>query len=152
MPFFYVNLWLTETALEKSDILKEINSKAHNTLMSTLSIEFTEIGKDFIVCKMPVNNKVHQPDGILHGGATAALAETVGSVASRYFINDDSVSVRGIEITTNHVRSISDGFVFAKATSVHMGRTMQIWQIKITDEKNNLISMAKLTTLSIKKK
>ena len=65
--------------------------------MSTLSIEFTEIGKDFIVCKMPVNNKVHQPDGILHGGATAALAETVGSVASRYFINDDSVSVRGMK-------------------------------------------------------
>ena len=64
--------------MEKSDILKKINSKAHNnTLMSTLSIEFTEIGKDFIVCKMPVNNKVHQPDGILHGGATAALAETV---------------------------------------------------------------------------
>ena len=101
---------------------------------------------------MPVNKKVHQPDGILHGGATAALAETVGSVASRYFINDDSVSVRGIEITTNHVRSISDGFVFAKASSVHMGRTMQIWQINITDEKNNLISMAKLTTLTIKKK
>ena len=80
------------------------------------------------------------------------FGETIRSVASRYFINDDSVSVRGIEITTNHVRSISDGFVFAKASSVHMGRTMQIWQINITDVKNNLISMAKLTTLTIKKK
>ena len=137
--------------MDKENILKICNNNS-NTLMETLGIVFIDIGDDFVTAKMPVTSKVYQPNGILHGGATAALAETVGSVASRYFINDDSVSVRGIEITTNHVRSISDGFVFAKATSIHMGRTMQIWQIKITDEKNNLISMAKLTTLSIKKK
>jgi uncharacterized protein (TIGR00369 family) len=76
----------------------------------------------------------------------------VGSFASRYFINDKDVSIRGVEITTNHVKSISQGYVYAKASNIHMGRTMQIWEIKVTDESNNLISIGKLTTLAIKKK
>ncbi len=121
------------------------------TLMETLGIEFTEIGENFVVCKMPVNSKVHQPAGILHGGATAALVETAGSFASRYFLDNDKLSIRGIEITTNHVKSVSDGFIFAKAINIHMGRTMQIWEVRVTDENNNLISIGKLTTLAIKK-
>ena len=120
--------------------------------METLKIEFIEIGDDFVTCKMPVDSSVHQPAGILHGGATAALVETVGSFASRYFINEKDLAVRGVEITTNHVRSVSKGYVYAKATNIHMGRTMQIWEIKVTDESNNLISIGKLTTLAIKKK
>ena len=101
---------------------------------------------------MPVDKKVHQPDGILHGGATAALVETVGSFASRYFIGNKNVSIRGIEITTNHVKSISSGYVFATARSIHMGRTMQIWEVEVKDKQNNLISIGKLTTLSLNKK
>ncbi|MAQ00398.1 MAG: thioesterase [Flavobacteriaceae bacterium] len=123
-----------------------------NTLMETLKIEFIEIGDDFVTCKMPVDSSVHQPAGILHGGATAALVETVGSFASRYFINEKDLAVRGVEITTNHVRSVSNGYVYAKATNIHMGRTMQIWEVKVTDELNKLISIGKLTTLAIKKK
>ena len=123
-----------------------------NTLMETLKIEFTAIGDDYIVCKMPVTSEVHQPAGILHGGATAALVETAGSFASRYFIKDREMAIRGVEISTNHVKSISDGFVYAKATNIHMGRTMQIWEIRVSDEQNNLISLGKLTTLAIKKK
>ena len=121
-----------------------------NTLMETLKIEFIEIGDDFVTCKMPVDSSVHQPAGILHGGATAALVETVGSFASRYFINEKDLAVRGVEITTNHVRSVSKGYVYAKATNIHMGRTMQIWEVKVTDELNKLISIGKLTTLAIK--
>ena len=139
--------------LENKDIiLQEASKVCKNTLMETLNIEPVDVGEDFLILRMPVNSKVYQPDGVLHGGATAALVETVGSFASRYFINDKDVSIRGVEITTNHVKSISQGYVYAKASNIHMGRTMQIWQIKVTDESNNLISIGKLTTLAIKKK
>jgi len=137
--------------VNKSELLEKINSGSSNTLMETLNIEFIEIGDNYVICRMPVNSSVHQPAGILHGGATAALVETVGSFASRYFINDKDVSIRGVEITTNHVKSISQGYVYAKASNIHMGRTMQIWEIKVTDESKNLISIGKLTTLAIKK-
>ena len=123
-----------------------------NTLMETLKIEFTEIGENYVVCKMPVTSEVHQPAGILHGGATAALVETVGSFASRYFIKNKDLAIRGIEISTNHIKSISNGFVYAKATNIHLGRTMQIWEVKVTDENENLISLGKLTTLALNKK
>ena len=122
-----------------------------NTLMETLNIMFTEIGDNYVICKMPVNSSVHQPAGILHGGATAALVETVGSFASRYFIKDKELAIRGVEITTNHVGSISEGFVYAKASNIHMGRTMQIWEVRVTDQSEKLISIGKLTTLAIKK-
>ena len=122
-----------------------------NTLMETLDIVFTEIGDNYVICKMPVNSSVHQPAGILHGGATAALVATVGSFASRYFIKDKDLAIRGVEITTNHVRSISEGFVYAKASNIHMGRTMQIWEVRVTDQSEKLISIGKLTTLAIKK-
>ena len=138
--------------MKHSEILEKVNEASANTLMETLEIVFTEIGDDYVVCKMPVTPKVHQPAGILHGGATAALVETVGSFASKYFIKNKDLSVRGIEITTNHVKSISEGFVYAKATNIHLGRTMQIWEVRITDEDKNLISLGKLTTLAIKKK
>ena len=138
--------------MNTSEILEKVNKMSSNTLMDTLKIEFTEIGKDYVVCRMPVTSDVHQPAGILHGGATAALVETAGSFASRYFIKDEEMSIRGIEISTNHVKSVSSGFVYAKATNIHMGRTMQIWEVKVYDEQNNLVSLGKLTTLAIKKK
>lgn len=138
--------------MNNSEILDEVNKMSSNTLMETLKIEFIEIGDNYVVCKMPVTPEVHQPAGILHGGATAALVETAGSFASRYFIKDREMAIRGVEISTNHVKSISEGFVYAKATNIHMGRTMQIWEVRVSDEQNNLISLGKLTTLAIKKK
>ncbi|MFL2620484.1 MAG: PaaI family thioesterase [Flavobacteriaceae bacterium] len=138
--------------MKNSEILSEVNKMNSNTLMETLKIEFTEIGENYVVCKMPVTSEVHQPAGILHGGATAALVETVGSFASRYFIKNKDLAIRGIEISTNHIKSISNGFVYAKATNIHLGRTMQIWEVKVTDENENLISLGKLTTLAINKK
>lgn len=135
----------------KEEILAECNRRCKNTLMETLDIEFIEIGDDFVVARMPVSPKVHQPDGVLHGGASVALAESVGSFAAFLFLKDTEASVRGIEIAANHVRGIRDGFVYARAEIVHKGRTTQLWQIRITNEENQLISLVKLTTLTLSK-
>jgi len=100
---------------------------------------------------MPVTSRVHQPDGVLHGGASVALAESVGSAAAFLFFDAESVSIRGIEISANHVKSIRDGYVYAKAKVIHKGRTTQLWQIPIVNEADELISMVKLTTMTLKK-
>jgi uncharacterized protein (TIGR00369 family) len=92
---------------------------------------------------------VHQPDGVLHGGATVALAESVGSAASYVFLDGQKFFVRGIEISANHIKSISNGFVFARAMILHKGRTTQLWEIRITDAEDNLISLCKLTTIAL---
>lgn len=136
----------------KDKILKVCNESSKNTLMETLQIEYIDMGEDFLVGKMPVNSKVHQPDGVLHGGAMVALAESVGSMASYIFLDAQKFIVRGIEISANHVKSVRDGHVFAKATIVHRGRTTQLWDIKITDADEKLISVCKLTTISLPKK
>lgn len=122
--------------------------------METLDITFVAI--DFedqsITAKMPVTKAVHQPDGVLHGGATAALIETVGSVAVFVFKQTENWLVRGIEISANHLKSIKDGDVFATAKPVHLGRTTQHWEIKVTDKEGALISVGKLLTITLEKK
>lgn len=135
--------------LSKEDILAQANQVCKNTLMETLKIEFIDFGDNSIVARMPVNSRVYQPDGVLHGGATVALAESVGSFAAHIFSNLQEVFVRGIEINANHIKSVSDGYVYAKATFIHKGRTTQLLEIKITDDNNNLISLCKLTTISL---
>ncbi|MCP4883976.1 MAG: hotdog fold thioesterase [Flavobacteriales bacterium] len=131
--------------------LEKLNAVNKNTLMETLDITYTEIGDDYLVATMPVNSKVHQPMGLLHGGATVALAESVGSAASHYFRLEDNQEVRGIEISANHVRSVKEGVVTAKATILHKGRTTILWEIKIEDEKQRLISICKLTCIILTK-
>lgn len=133
----------------KEKILKVCNDIRKNTLLETLEMEFTDVGENFLVARMPVNSKVHQPDGVLHGGATVALAESVGSAASYVFLDGQKFYVRGIEISANHVRSIKEGDIFAKATMLHKGKTTQLWEIKITDEEGQLISLCKLTTIAL---
>ncbi len=122
------------------------NNISKNTLIETLKIKFIDIGEDFVTAKMPVNKFVYQPDGILHGGATAALAETVGSTAAFVLLKRKDIIVRGIEISTNHLKSISEGEVIATAKPINLGRTIQLWDIKITNQKDELISISKLTT------
>ncbi len=138
--------------MEKQEILAKCNEMSRNTLMQTLNIEFIDIGEDFVTAKMPVTAAVHQPDGVLHGGASVALAESVGSVASHIFIDAAEYYIRGIEISANHIKSISEGDVYAKATFIHKGRTTQLWNIRITDVDDNLISLVKLTTIALPKK
>jgi 1,4-dihydroxy-2-naphthoyl-CoA hydrolase len=138
--------------LENKDIiLQEANKVCKNTLMETLNIELVDIGEDFLTLNLPVNSRVYQPDGVLHGGATAALAESAGSMATHMLLKDSSYVVRGIEITANHLKSVKDGFVYAKATFIHKGRTTQLISINITDDSDNLISHCKLTTISLPK-
>ncbi len=137
--------------MTKEEMLELSKKVCKNTLMETLEIEFTEIGEDYLIAKMPVNSRVHQPDGVLHGGASVALAESVGSMASYVFLNTDEFFIRGIEISANHLKSIKEGWVFAKAIFIHKGRTTQLFEIKITDEAANLISIVKLTTIALPK-
>ena len=139
-------------SLSKEEKIVHANTICKNTLMETLEIEFIDFGDDFVIGKMPVNSRVHQPDGVLHGGATVALAESVGSFASHVFSNLDEVFIRGIEISANHIKSVSEGYVYAKATFIHKGRTTQLLDIRITDDDDNLISVCKLTAISLPKK
>jgi len=138
--------------LEKLEILKRFNERCKDTLMETLEIEYIDVGDDFVIAQMPVNSKVHQPYGILHGGATAALAESVGSLASSYFIDNERFIVKGIELSINHVKSVKEGLVIATATVVHKGRSTHLWEIKIVNSSGDLISIAKLTNIVLEKK
>ena len=134
--------------MDKNKILEMSNAICKNTLMETLEIDFVDVGEDFLIARMPVTKKVHQPDGVLHGGATAALAASVGSAAVFILNKDPNIRVRGIEITANHVKSVSSGYVYANAKVIHKGKTIQLWEIKVTDAEEQLISFCKLTTYS----
>ena len=138
--------------MHKEEILKSCRNMFKNTLMETLDIEVIDITEDYVLGKMPVTSKVHQPDGVLHGGASVAFAETIGSMASYLLCDTKDLVIRGIEISANHLKSIREGFVYAKASAIHMGKTTQLWEIKITNEDDNLISLVKLTTISLPKK
>lgn len=129
-----------------------MNGSEKESLMRTLEIDFVDVGEDFLIARMPVTPKLHQPDGVLHGGATFALAESVGSAAAFLFNKTQNPMVRGIEMSGNHLKGISQGFVYAEAMAIHNGRTTQIWEIKVTNEAGDLISSCKLTTLTLPKK
>lgn len=135
--------------LSKDEILASCAKMCKNTLMETLNIEFVDVTQDTITARMPVNSRVHQPDGVLHGGASVALAESVGSAGAYIFLQETNVSIRGIEIAANHIKSIRDGYVYAHATILHKGRTTQLWQIRIENQNKELISLVKLTTLTL---
>jgi uncharacterized protein (TIGR00369 family) len=138
--------------LNKEEILQNFNKSSKNTLMETLEIEYIDVGEDFLTAKMPVNMRVHQPMGLLHGGASAALAESVGSAASMLFVDMEKQEVRGIEISANHLKSKREGEVFCTARIIHKGRSIHLWEIKITDEEGNLISLCKLTNMVLPRK
>lgn len=138
--------------MDKNEILTRFNAASHNTLMQTLNIEYIDVGEDFLVAKMPVNPAVHQPMGLLHGGASVALAESVGSAASIMFVDPEKYEVRGIEISANHLKSKRAGDIFATARIIHKGRMLHLWEIKITDENDKTISLCKLTNIVLPKK
>jgi uncharacterized protein (TIGR00369 family) len=119
--------------------------------METLEMEFIDVGDGFLSARMPVTPKVYQLDGVLHGGATVALAETVASAAVSVLNRDANISTVGIEISANHVRSVSSGYVTATARPLHMGKTIQLLEISVVDDDDNLISHCKLSTFSRQK-
>ena len=131
---------------------KDINLINQDTMVSNLGIEFTEIGDDFLIAKMPVDERTFQPMGLLHGGANVALAETLGSVGTFSIIDGKTHYGVCIEINANHIGSVMEGFVFGTAKLVHQGRTTHIWNIEIKDEKHKLISTSRMTMMIIERK
>jgi len=138
--------------MDKEKILEICNAMVKGNLMETLDIEFVNVGEDFLSARMPVTPKVHQIHGVLHGGATVALAETVGSAAVPVLSQDPNVSVVGIEISANHLKSVSSGYVTATAKPLRMGKNIQLMEIRVIDEESNLISHCKLSTFSRQQK
>lgn len=131
--------------------VEALNSLSKNTLAEVLSIQFTEVGDGWISATMPVNDSTKQPYGLLHGGASAALAETVGSVASSLCINKEKQICVGLEINCNHIRGKKEGVVTATASPLHIGASTHVWDIKIKDERERLICVSRLTMAILKK-
>ncbi len=142
----------TRLNLSKEELLIKCNKANRNTLMETLGIQFTDVGDDFLVATLLVTPTVHQPMGILHGGATAALAETVGSLASILNLEAENKMVKGVELSINHLKSVKEGIIRAEAKIQHKGRTLHLWEIKVYDEANNLIAISKLSNIVLDKK
>ncbi len=129
--------------------LDVINEFRKNTLVDTLGIEVTEFGDDYLCARMPVDHRTHQPMGILHGGASVSLAETVGSIAATMAVDENHYCV-GLEINANHLKSARDGYVHATATPIHIGRSTQVWDIKIVNDKEQLVCVSRLTMAVLK--
>jgi 1,4-dihydroxy-2-naphthoyl-CoA hydrolase len=124
----------------------QLNKASENTLLSHLGIELITIGEDFLEARMPVDHRTKQPMGLLHGGASVALAESMGSLAALLCIEEgEKKAPVGVEINANHVRSVTQGWVTARITPLKLGRTMQVWQIKIYDDQQRLVCVSRLT-------
>ncbi|PHS13202.1 MAG: thioesterase [Kangiella sp.] len=139
-----MSIWKREFDLEK------MNAARKDTLVENLGIEIIEFGSDFIIAKMPVDHRTHQPMGILHGGASVSLAETVGSIAATMAVDENHYCV-GIEINANHLKSARDGYVYATATPIHIGRSTQVWDIKIVNDAEQLVCASRITMAVLKR-
>jgi len=135
---------------KKNTDLVALNALSADTLIAHLGIEYTHIGDDSLTGTMPVDSRTHQPYGLLHGGASAVLAETLGSVAANLAVAEDKVCV-GLEVNANHVRSIKKGIVTGTASALHIGYSTQVWQINICNEREQLICTSRLTVAVIDK-
>lgn len=138
-----MKLWKTQISVTR------LNEISKNTLIEHLGIEFTELGDDFLKARMPVDSRTKQPAGILHGGASAALAETLGSVAAGLCVDPEKKRVVGLEINVNHIRPVQEGWIVAITQPVHVGNTTQIWEIRIHNEEDKLVSVSRLTVANI---
>ncbi|WP_165313864.1 hotdog fold thioesterase [Vibrio ziniensis] len=135
---------------KKSISLDILNASNKNTLMEHLSIVYTAFSENTVTATMPVCNFTHQPLGMLHGGASVVLAETLGSVAANFAVDEESYCV-GLDINANHIRSMRSGYVVGTASPLHIGVSTQVWQITITDERDRLVCTSRLT-IAVKKK
>ena len=140
-----MSIWRTTATPE------ELNQRGSRTMPGLLGIRVTEIGPDFLRATMPVNERTHQPFGVLHGGASVALAETVGSLAAMLSV-DPSYMALGQEINANHLRSISSGLVTATARPFHLGRSSHVWHIEIRDEQERLVCVSRLTMAVVERR
>lgn len=141
-----MTIWIRE-------ITKEfLMEKSKNTLLTHVGIEYVDIGDDYLVAKMPVDERTIQPYGILHGGASCVLAESVGSMASNCCVDPETHHCVGLSINTNHISAVKKGFVFGKAVPIHLGQSTQVWEINIHSESDRLVSVTRLTMAVLKRK
>ena len=140
-----MGIWRTEKTLE------EIQDYGRNTLSEHIGIRMTEIGPDYLRATMPVRRETHQPSGVLHGGASVALAETVGSVAANLCVDMTTHMCLGQEINANHLRGVSSGLVTATARPFHIGMRSQVWHIEIRDERDRLVCVSRLTMAVVRR-
>jgi 1,4-dihydroxy-2-naphthoyl-CoA hydrolase len=136
---------------DKSLILPELNPLGPKTMGEHLGIEWVELGDNFLKVRMPVDDRTKQPYGLLHGGASCALAETVGSLASHFVIDTSKNICVGLEINANHIRSVRSGYITATCAPLHIGASTHVWDIKIHDEKQKLVCVSRLTVAILKK-
>lgn len=127
-----------------------LNDSSKNTMVEHLGIIYTDLGEDFISAKMPVDHRTHQPHGFLHGGASVVLAETLGSVASNLSVDPKKYQCVGLEINSNHVRSMRNGWVYGTAKPIHIGKTTHIWEIRINNDQGKLVNISRLTMAVLK--
>jgi 1,4-dihydroxy-2-naphthoyl-CoA hydrolase len=133
--------------------IENLSFSNENTIIKHLGIEWVELGKDYIIARMPVDARTHQPFGILHGGASVVLAESLGSTAALLCLEDPTKQrIVGLEINANHIRSVASGWVYGKATPLHVGRTTHVWEIKITNEEGKLVCISRITIAIISEK
>ena len=140
-----MSIWFVQARPE------DLNEFSSNTMVEHIGIEFIEVGDDWIKARMPVDQRTIQPAGLLHGGASATLAETLGSVAANLCVDPNEKVCVGLEINANHVRSIRSGYVYGITRPIHIGNTTQLWQIHILDEDNKLVCISRLTMAVLKK-
>ena len=136
----------------KKNTLEKIEAFQKNTMTDHLGIKITNYGNNYICGKMPVDHRTKQPYGLLHGGASVAFAETLGSIGAGMQIDYNNQSVVGIEINASHLKSIKKGWVYGRAQPLRVGKTIQVWDINITDKDDNLICASRLTLAVIKKR
>ena len=135
----------------KSLKVTDLTAIEPGTMAEFLGMEWTELGEDYVKIKMPVNQRTKQPYGLLHGGASCAMAETAGSVASQLVLDPNKFICVGLEINANHIRSARHGYVTAIVKPLHLGGTTHVWDVKIYDDNNQLICISRLTLAILKK-
>lgn len=132
--------------------LESLNKMSKNTIMEHLGIVFTEIGTDYVTATMPVDNRHRQPYGILHGGASVTLAETLGSIAAHMSVDSSKFQTVGLEVNANHLRAVRSGIVTGTARPIHVGKSTQVWEIRILNEQDQLTCVSRITMMVIEKK
>ncbi len=136
----------------KNLTVHELHSLGHGTMASHVGIEFTELGDNYLKARMPVDQRTRQPYGLLHGGASCVLAETIGSIGSALVIDTEKFICVGLEINANHIRSAREGYVTGIATPLHLGSGTHVWDIKIYDEGEKLVCVSRLTVAILPKR
>jgi len=140
-----MSIWRTQASPEA------LNEMVRMTMIDNLGIEFLEVGDDYVKARMPVDRRTIQPFGLLHGGASVALAETLGSVAANLCVDREKKMCVGLEVNANHLRPVPNGFVYGVARPVHVGDATQVWEIRILNEQDKLVCISRLTLANLDK-